>query len=235
MSELATQMFLVNDVVTVKGIVIAGYAQFKDELAESTMLDARLRGKVLSVIDVAYGGTQGLHQAIELSAGDLAHVKLVQEQQVLQRFFDEIAHSEDAARYCFGPREVEAALHAGVVNTLMLHDKIRLYRHVLRTADHKEHVIYTANEVLAPRDYPKRVEAAGAEVIASEELIQYLIDEAPRHGARIELVTDRSTLGSQFARGFGGVGAMLRYSWRGADEEEEAIVEEDIAEFDDLV
>lgn len=225
---------MTNDAVNVKGLVLAGYAQFKEELADSSMLDQRLRSKVLSVVDVAYGGMQGLHQAIELSTGDLAGVKLVQEQRVLQRFFDEIAQSEEAARYCFGPREVERALGAGVVTTLLLHDKMRLYRHVLRTADGKEHVIYTSNAALAPADFPKNIEASGAELVASDEFIQFLIDEAPRHGAQIELVTDRSTLGSQFARGFGGVGAMLRYSWH-VEEEEEVVAEADSADFDDLV
>ena len=230
---------MTNDVVNVKGIIIAGIAQFKDELAESSLLDARLRNKVISVVDVAYGGMQGLHQAIELATGDLAQVKLVQEQQTLQRFFDEIAHSEDAGRYCFGAREVERALNAGVVSSLLLHDKLRAYRHVLRTASGVEHVIYTPTAAIGPTDFPKHVEAAGSEIVASEELIQFLIDEAPNHGARIDLVTDRSTLGSQFARGFGGVGAFLRYGWSVEEEEEETAALEtrtsDNSDFDDLV
>lgn len=239
-SEMANQLFIANDTVTVSGIIVAGIAQFKEELASSTMLDQRIRSKILSIVDVAYGGTQGLHQAIELSAGDLAHTKLVQEQGVLQRFFDEIAHSEDQQRYCFGPRDVERALAAGAVASVLLHDKLRLYRHVLRTQGGKEHVLYTPNATLSVSDFPKNFEAAGAEV-SSDELIQWLIDQVPLHGARIDLVTDRSTLGAQFARGFGGVGAMLRYGYQVEEEEEDDEAEVDElgsspdSSFDDLV
>lgn len=89
-AETAIQMFISNDKVNVEGLVLAGSADFKNELHESDMFDLRLLAKVLKKVDVSYGGEQGFNQAIELSADSLANVKFIQEQKLIKRFFDEI-------------------------------------------------------------------------------------------------------------------------------------------------
>ena len=45
-----------GDRVNVAGLVLAGSAEFKNELSESDMFDQRLRAAVLAVVDVSYGG-----------------------------------------------------------------------------------------------------------------------------------------------------------------------------------
>ena len=49
------QHFIAGDRVNVAGIVLAGSAEFKNELSESDMFDQRLRAAVLAVVDVSYG------------------------------------------------------------------------------------------------------------------------------------------------------------------------------------
>ena len=54
-AETATQFFISADRPNVAGMVLAGSADFKTELSQSDMFDARLQGIVLSVVDVSYG------------------------------------------------------------------------------------------------------------------------------------------------------------------------------------
>ena len=55
-AETAVQYFISGgDRVNVAGLVLAGSAEFKNELSESDMFDQRLRAAVLAVVDVSYG------------------------------------------------------------------------------------------------------------------------------------------------------------------------------------
>ncbi len=54
-AELATQFFVTSDKPNVAGLVLAGSAEFKNELQTSDMFDNRLQAVVLAVVDVSYG------------------------------------------------------------------------------------------------------------------------------------------------------------------------------------
>ena len=49
------QFFISGDRPNVAGLVLAGSAEFKNELSESDMFDQRLKAAVLAVVDVSYG------------------------------------------------------------------------------------------------------------------------------------------------------------------------------------
>jgi peptide chain release factor subunit 1 len=52
------------------------------------MLDPRLAVKIIKILDVSYGGENGLSQAIELSKECLTDVKFVQEKNLIAKFFE---------------------------------------------------------------------------------------------------------------------------------------------------
>ena len=58
-AETATQLFITNDKCNVSGIVLAGSADFKNDLAGSDVFDPRLSAKLLKTVDVSYGGENG--------------------------------------------------------------------------------------------------------------------------------------------------------------------------------
>ena len=90
-AETAAEMFIQKDAVLMTGLVLAGSADFKNELAKSDMFDPRLRAKVVSIVDTAYGGENGFHQAIQLSSDTLRDVKFLREKMIIERYFEEIA------------------------------------------------------------------------------------------------------------------------------------------------
>jgi peptide chain release factor subunit 1 len=63
-AELCVSVFITNDKPNVKGIVMAGSADFKTVIAESDLFDKRLREVIIATFDVSYGGENGLNQAV---------------------------------------------------------------------------------------------------------------------------------------------------------------------------
>lgn len=86
-AELATQNFITNDRPNVKGLVMAGSADFKTVISESDMFDPRLQAVLIAVYDVSYGQENGLNQAITQSVDALANVRFVEEKRLITNFF----------------------------------------------------------------------------------------------------------------------------------------------------
>ena len=120
-SEMATQCFITNDVVNVRGLIVAGCAHYKTRLVESNLFDQRLKSSVITVIDIAYGGLNGLNQAIHDSAACVSSMKFQHEQRLLSAYFQEIA--QDTGKICFGVRDLILALEHGAVESIIVWDE----------------------------------------------------------------------------------------------------------------
>ena len=116
-AEVAVQNFITADKVNVKGLILAGSADFKTELSKSDLFDNRLQAKVIKIVDISYGGENGFNQAIELSAETLANVKFVQEKKLLEAYFEEI--SQDTGKFCYGIEDTLKALDLGACEKLL--------------------------------------------------------------------------------------------------------------------
>ncbi|KAJ8605515.1 hypothetical protein CTAYLR_000050 [Chrysophaeum taylorii] len=202
-AELAVQFFITNDKPNVAGLVLAGSADFKSELQTSDMFDQRLAKVVIKTVDVSYGGENGFNQAIELSAETLGSVKLVQEKRLLQRYFDEI--SQDTGKYCFMVEDTLKALELGAVETLIVWENLDIERITLREhGTQNQKILHVAKDNFkGESDY---------EIVESISLVEWFANNYKTFGTTLEFVTNRSQEGSQFCRGFGGIGGILR--WR---------------------
>ncbi|CAG2063861.1 unnamed protein product, partial [Timema podura] len=49
------------------------------------------------------------------------------------------------------------------------------------------------------------------ELVECQPLLEWLANNYKSFGATLEIITDKSQEGSQFVRGFGGIGGILRY------------------------
>lgn len=129
-AESAVTQFITSDLPNVKGLVLAGSAEFKNDLQKSDLLDPRLKAVVINVVDVSYGGENGFNQAIELSSEVLSNVKLVEEKKLIGGFFDEIAR--DTGMFCFGIKDVMTGLEMSALEKLILWEDLPLLRFELR-------------------------------------------------------------------------------------------------------
>nr|CAD7413029.1 unnamed protein product [Timema poppensis] len=175
-AEVATTLFITNDKPNIAGIILAGSADFKTELSQSDMFDPRLQAKIIKLVDVSYGGENGFNQAIELAAESLQNVKFIQEKKLIGRYFDEI--SQDTGKYCFGVVDTLRALELGSVETLICWENLDIQR-------------YSGVEL---------------ELVECQPLLEWLANNYKSFGATLEIITDKSQEGSQFVRGFGGIG-----------------------------
>jgi len=208
-AELACQFYITNDRPNVAGLILAGLADFKKELSESDMFDPRLKKVIITVVDVSYGGENGFNQAIELAAESLSNVKFVQEKKLLSRLMEQIAL--DTGKYSVGLNETLFALDAGAVETLVVWESLDVTRYVLRHPQtNTERVLHLNPEQVKERSY---FVDSGIEldVVSNEPLLEWFADNYKKFGANLEFVTDKSQLGNQFVKGFGGIGGLLRY------------------------
>mmetsp|Transcript_24056 Transcript_24056/g.33617 ORF Transcript_24056/g.33617 Transcript_24056/m.33617 type:complete len:459 (+) Transcript_24056:167-1543(+) len=211
-AELATQLFVTDgQKPNVQGLVLAGSADFKSELMRSDLFDQRLSKIVIKMVDVSYGGEHGFNQAIELAADTLSNVKLMKEKKLLQQYMDEI--SRDTGKYCFMVDDTLKALELGAVEHLIIYDNLDVNRYVLRNSSTAEDKIVhltkeqEANETFF-HDQDTGVEL---EVIEKESMVEWMANNYKNYGCNLEFVTDRSGEGTQFVKGFGGIGGILRW------------------------
>ncbi|KAK4413262.1 Eukaryotic peptide chain release factor subunit-3 [Sesamum alatum] len=212
-AELATQ-FYINPQTSqpnVSGLILAGSADFKTELSQSDMFDPRLQAKILNVVDVSYGGENGFNQAIELSAEILSNVKFIQEKRLIGKYFDEI--SQDTGKYVFGVDDTLKVLEMGAVETLIVWENLDMSRYVLKNTSTGELLIKHFNKEQETDQKNFRDAATNAELEVNEKmsLLEWFANEYRRFGCTLEFVTNKSQEGSQFCRGFGGIGGILRY------------------------
>jgi len=211
-AELATQLFVPNgQKPNVQGIVLAGSADFKTELMRSDLFDQRLSKIVIKMVDVSYGGENGFNQAIELSADTLSNVKLMKEKKLLQKYMDEI--SQDTGRYCFMVDDTLNALDLGAVEDLIIWDNLDIQRYVLRNTQTGEEKIMHLNKQQEMEDKNFRDSETNVEleVVEKEPLVEWFANNYKNFGCNLEFVTDRSSEGTQFVKGFGGIGGILRW------------------------
>jgi len=229
---MAVQFYITNDKPNVTGLILAGLADFKTELGASDMFDPRLQAIILKVVDVSYGGDNGFNQAIELSAEVLHNVKFLREKKLISTFFDEIA--QDTGRYCFGVDETLKALTYSAVEILIVWENLEIQRVTLRnTQTATEKVVYINKDQQTERAHLKD-EATGQEleVVDTISLLEWLANNYKNYGAKLDIVTNRSQEGSQFCKGFGGLGGILRYKLDLTEFEEDGAEDDDTPEED---
>ena len=211
MCEIATQVFIQNDKAIITGLILAGSADFKHELNTSNMFDPRLNTKVIKMIDVSYGGENGLNQAIELSQECLQNVKFVQEKQLISKFFQEIA--VDSGKFCSGVTETMRCLEEGSIETLIMFEGLEYVRVSLKNKETQKisAIFLKPDQLTDPKYYIDPDTKAPLESIEQELLTEWVAENYPRFGAELEFVTNKSPEGFQFVQGFGGMGGILRY------------------------
>jgi len=209
-AESATKVFITMDRPNVKGLILAGSAEFKNDLQKSDLFDPRLQPVVLKIVDIAYGGENGFNQAIELSMDTLRSVKFVHEKKVIGRFFDEIA--KDSGKYVFGMKDTMEALENGSIDLLIIWENMEYHRLTLK--DNSENVkteIVPKAQAAIGLKYKDPLTGLEYEVLDNTPLTEWFLDNYKNFVSHLEIVTDKSSEGAQFVKGFGGIGGCLRY------------------------
>ena len=227
--ELVGQSFLnaSKSAGTVAALVVAGCGDIKADILGSALFPPALHPIiVVSTLDVAYGGPSGFRQAIDMSASALADAKLAKERDHLKVLFDTVALTPELA--AFGVTEChEALVDLRAVSELLVFEDLAVLRCVVRDASlatttttsgsgsdaapATERVVFVRPTRLQTDAAAAVATAVKADVVSQEPLVDWLAREASSFGATVRFVSDRSTEGTQLARGFDGIAAVLRH------------------------
>jgi len=109
-----------GDLKSLRGIVVGGPAATKDGFLEGDYLNHELKKKIIAVKDITYTDESGIRELVDKSREDLAGVEMVRHKNIMQRFMQSLVGDGAVA---YGP-DVEAALTAGAVDTLLLSEKL---------------------------------------------------------------------------------------------------------------
>jgi peptide chain release factor subunit 1 len=229
-AELLTATFITNDRPNVKGLILAGSAEFKNDLAKSDALDIRLQPIVIKLVDIAYGGEVGFNQAIELSQESLKSVKFVHEKKILFKFYDAIA--KDTGKYVFGVKDTIEAMDNGMIDCLIIHDETVYNRMSLKKCLTEELSVEIVHKNNSSNNKWKDKNNEEYDVLENIPLTEWLLDNYKKYVTSLEIVSDKSSEGNQFVHSFGGIGGILRYQSNGQmhhsdDEDERDEVNED--------
>jgi len=210
-AEVAKGLFITNDQANVTGLILAGSADFKTVLGASDMFDSRLQAKILKLVDVSYGGENGFNQAIELSTDCLAGVKFLEEKKLINSYFEEIAM--DSGKFCYGVIDTLRALEQGAVDILIVWENLDVNRFevINRSTDVRQVLHLTPEQEKDRTHFVDATTGVELEILDQMALLEWFAENYKGFGTRLEIITDKSPEGSQFVKGFGGIGGLLRY------------------------
>lgn len=226
--ELAVHFFIKYDKPNIAGLILAGSAEFKTQLERSDLLDPRLLNIVIAKVDVAYGGTAGFAQAIELSSDVLSNVKFIAEKKVINKFMHEV--EMDSGKFCFGVEDTLRALDMGAVEQLILWEGLEIERVTLRNPNTEaESTVLVNPHQTTKNDKLFKDDETGAEllIVEKEPVLEWIVTNYKSFGAKLDVVSDRSQEGNQFRMGFGGIGGILRYQASFEDYEDQGLDSDD--------
>ncbi|KAF9588349.1 hypothetical protein IFM89_008779 [Coptis chinensis] len=186
-AELARQLYInaSTNQPNVLGLILAGSADFKTELSQSDIFDSRLQAKIRKVVDISCGGGKGFNQAIELSAEMLSTVKFVQEMPLIGKFFEET-------------RQITGKYVSGIDNSLKA---LEMGETVIKHFNKEQE----ANQ----SNFHDSATSSDFEIQDKTSLLDWFANDFRKFGCSLEFVTNKSR--SEFCRGFGGIGGILRY------------------------
>ncbi|GJW38005.1 eukaryotic peptide chain release factor subunit 1-3 [Tanacetum coccineum] len=135
----------------------------------------------------------------------------IHEKRLIGKYFEEII--QDTGKYVFDVDDTLESLEMGVVEILIVWENLDINRYVLKNATTSEIIIKHLNKDQEADQSNFRDSETNAELEVQEKtsLLEWFANEYKKFGCTLEFVTNKSQEGSQFCRGFGGIGGILRY------------------------
>ena len=185
-----------------KGIIVGGPGPAKEDFAKMAPYNYQL--KVLGVLDTGYTDDYGVKELTDKSENVIAGQETIREKKLVDSFIREVVRGGLAA---YGMREVEEALNAGKVATLLVSEDLDWKRITYKCSKCGEEV-----EKLG-RSAEESDHSCGGRMkpISDVEIAGELLKIAEERGVKVEMVSTDTSEGAQFMNSFFGVGAFLRY------------------------
>ncbi len=205
------QEIFIPQIDRLKGMLIAGPGITKNYFINQGHLDARLKEKVLGTIDTSYTDESGIREAVNKSEELLRDADITKERTTVNDFMGEVVKPGGLAAY--GQNEVEEALSMGKVATLLLSEEIEwmVYKFKCNNCEAEEELVVKEPDKFKFTAHKCKKCSSSSELIEEVDYTDWLVEKAHDTGAKTKIISTDTSEGEQFFRGFGGIGAVLRY------------------------
>jgi len=213
LAQITREYFI--DIYPIKGLIISGPGPTKEEFVNDNYLEYRLQDMVISTIDASYSGAEGVREAFDKSSDILSNFRLVEEKQIVEKLFREINNNSGLGAY--GLSEVINYLKNNVVDTIIITDKIGLYRieaKCNRCNEIQEKIIEQIKLIQTKTEFENSSCASCKSTdigITDQDIVDYLSLLATKTGTKVEVISGVSEHGSMISN-LGNIGAILRYN-----------------------
>jgi len=212
-AEKANEIFL--QYPEIKGVIIAGPGPTKEIFAQGDYLHYTLRNKV-HLVDTSYSGESGVREAIAKSADFLKEVRMIEEQQLIQRLMSEATRPDGLAVY--GEKQVMDALKKNMLEQLLISEDLDRVEVVIKcgSCGYEASTIMSQGELQSelPKKLAEKCPVCQNQSLQLKEttlLIDKLITETSQLGVKVELLSSEHEEGEMFKKAFGGIAGFLRH------------------------
>ncbi|MCR4368314.1 MAG: peptide chain release factor aRF-1 [archaeon] len=188
------------------GIIVGGPGMTKQFFLEKEELDHRLKGKVIATLDTSYTDESGFRELVQKSEEVLKDTDLMKEKSLMNNFLAELAKDGLAT---YGEKQVMKALELGQVQKVIASEGLDFTVYKIKNLDTGK--VEVVVDKKGDFDANKYANGSAIEVIEEMDYLDYLTEKAKETSAKLVIVSTETPEGDQFYKGFGGIGAMLRY------------------------
>ncbi len=200
-----------------KGIIIGGPGPTKYVWAEGDHINYMLKKKVLSIIDTSYTSEAGVEEVVEKSNEILKGVRYNEEKQLVQKFLYELGH--ETGKSAFGEKDVQRFLENGVVESLLISERLEGVRLVLKCKNCGNNEEFRGSKYEADATKTqlttqpcKKCGKTNMEPEQENDIIDNFLELAEKAGTTVEVISEETEEGRMLRDSFGKVAAVLRYA-----------------------
>ncbi len=186
-----------------KGIIVGGPGPHKNEFINGDYIPTELKKKILGVVDTGYTDEYGVREAMEAAKDILRDAEILQQKREVERFIGEVVKG---GLVSYGLKNVLKDLEAGKVEELLVSEDLEGWkvRYQCERCGYEGETI-TSGDVKCPKC------GSDVKILEKENVVEHMIRLAEDTGANILFVSPDTEEGMKLKKGFGGVGAFLRY------------------------
>ncbi len=191
-----------------KGVIIGGPGITKNKFLEKGALDYRMKEKIIGTLDTSYTDESGIREMIQKSEELLKDTALMKEKSLLNKFMEEIVKDGLVA---YGEKEVMEALKIGKAETIILSEGIEwtAVKFKCLACNNIEELIIKKGK--KPKLECTKCDSSKVEELEELEYAEFIEEKAKNTSAKLKIISLETPEGEQFFKGFGGIGAFLRY------------------------
>jgi len=215
--ELSNDIFLPMEAEKIlQGIFIGGAGQTKNKFAEGEHFDYRIRDKIIDVVDIGVGGSEGIRELLNHIQDKIANVRYVKEKTLMQRFLYNL--SKDTGLITYGEKEIRKNLERAAVEIVLLSESLDSYR-IKVVCEQCGYTDYFTVKSLDLANYREKISKESCQkcnsslysIAEEKSIIEDFAELAEQTGATIELISTETEEGETLWSTFGGYAAILRF------------------------